>query len=576
MKRIYIYNKVKGLAAAMILAPLSSLLFTSCGDFLEIEPQDKIVLEKFWNEKSDVENVLVGCYSALQSYDAIARMMVWGEFRSDNVEPGLNTQNNASLLRVLNENIDATNGFTTWNIFYAVINRCNTVMLYAPDVAAKDPAYTQSELNATIAEATALRALCYFYLIRTFRDVPYITEAYTDDSQEMEIAATPFNRVLNSLIADLESVKNDAVRRYPSNKALYQTGRITQQAIYAMLCEMYLWKQDYDNCIKYAELIIDAKKEYYKEKYAGRTLDTDGRLNGYPLEIGWRGGNSVVFGLDYGYIFGQTNSRVDIGDSDEIIFELVFMSDQNMLKNGPINDFYGNATDLKGMAAPASFLGLDPNVKDQLFNKLDARYYFNISSGGSKNYRINKYVYENVTVEVSGSDPRITYYNPYNKDYNSSNWIVYRLTDIMLLEAEALVERGEDESEDFKKAFELVQTINNRALCDPKLTNALKESTYIKKKSMMRELVLKERQRELMFEGKRWYDLVRRSMRDGDTDMLTQCVGQKDVENSALAQNFLKKMDAIFWPYNQDEVRVNSKLVQNPAFGSGESNFTNN
>jgi hypothetical protein len=88
--------------------------------------------------------------------------------------------------------------------------------------------------------------------------------------------------------------------------------------------------------------------------------------------------------------------------------------------------------------------------------------------------------------------------------------------------------------------------------------------------------VLKERQRELMFEGKRWYDLVRRSLRDGNTDCLTENVGQKDVENSALAQNFLKKLDAIFWPYNLDELRVNSKLVQNAAFGSGESNFTNN
>lgn len=575
MKRIYIYNKVKGLAAAIILAPLSSLLLSGCGDFLEIEPQDKIVLEKFWNEKSDVENVLVGCYSALQSYDAIARMMVWGEFRSDNVEPGLNTQSNASLLRVLNENIDALNAFTTWNSFYAVINRCNTVMLYAPEVASKDPAYTQSELNATIAEATALRALCYFYLIRTFRDVPYITEAYTDDSQEMEIAATPFNQVLNSLIADLESVKNDAVRRYPSSKALYQTGRITQQAIYAMLCEMYLWKQDYDNCIKYADLIIDAKKEYYQEKYAGRTMDSDGRLNGYPLEIGWRGGNSVVFGMNYYNIYGRSNSRVDSGDSDEIIFELVFMTNQNMLKNGPINDYYGNATDLKGMAAPASFLGIDPNVKDQLFNKLDSRYYFNISSSGSKNYRINKEVYQEILVEVSTGDPTVLYVNPYSKGYNSSNWIIYRLPDIMLMKAEALVERGEEGSDDFHTAFELVQSINNRSLCDTKLTNSLKESNY-KKKSAMQELVLKERQRELMFEGKRWYDLVRRSLRDGNTDCLTENVGQKDVENSALAQNFLKKLDAIFWPYNLDELRVNSKLVQNAAFGSGESNFTNN
>ena len=30
-------------------------------------------------------------------------------------------------------------------------------------------------------------------------------------------------------------------------------------------------------------------------------------------------------------------------------------------------------------------------------------------------------------------------------------------------------------------------------------------------------------------------------------------------------------MDAIFWPYNIDELKVNKNLKQNPAFGSGES-----
>jgi hypothetical protein len=30
-------------------------------------------------------------------------------------------------------------------------------------------------------------------------------------------------------------------------------------------------------------------------------------------------------------------------------------------------------------------------------------------------------------------------------------------------------------------------------------------------------------------------------------------------------------MDAIYWPYNVNELKVNANLVQNPAFGSGEN-----
>jgi hypothetical protein len=33
----------------------------------------------------------------------------------------------------------------------------------------------------------------------------------------------------------------------------------------------------------------------------------------------------------------------------------------------------------------------------------------------------------------------------------------------------------------------------------------------------------------------------------------------------------MKKMDAIYWPYNLDELKVNPYLIQNSAFGSGEN-----
>ena len=36
--------------------------FTSCADFLEIKPTDQIILDDFWNEKADVENIVAGCY----------------------------------------------------------------------------------------------------------------------------------------------------------------------------------------------------------------------------------------------------------------------------------------------------------------------------------------------------------------------------------------------------------------------------------------------------------------------------------------------------------------------------------
>ena len=158
MKRT-IYNHKKrswGLAGLMGLMGLS---LTSCSDFLEIDPLNEIVMEQFWNEKADVEGIIAGCYSGMQNENVVRRMMVWGEFRSDNIGIGLNINDDNNLYNVLNENITAKNAYTTWDGFYNVINRCNTVIKYAPGVAATDPGYTQSELQAHIAEVSALRDL---------------------------------------------------------------------------------------------------------------------------------------------------------------------------------------------------------------------------------------------------------------------------------------------------------------------------------------------------------------------------------------------------------------------------------
>ena len=87
----------------------------------------------------------------------------------------------------------------------------------------------------------------------------------------------------------------------------------------------------------------------------------------------------------------------------------------------------------------------------------------------------------------------------------------------------------------------------------------------------MRDLVLQERQRELMFEGKRWFDLVRRSLRDGNTSKLAGRVALKGSGGSTAIASKLSSMDAIFWPYHTDELTVNKNLKQNPAFGSGEN-----
>ena len=574
----------------------------SCGDFLEIKPQSEIILEDFWNEKADVDNIVTGCYSRMQHDDVVRRLIVWGEGRADNVAAGLNINNDGNLENVVKENITTKNAYTSWDGLYTVINRCNTVIKYAPSVAASDPGYTESELRATIAEVSALRDLCYFYLIRTFRDVPYSTEAFTDDDQKMDLAPTSFETVLDYLISDLEVQQNNAMLRYPETNPEYQTGRITKCAVWAMLCEMYLWKKDYDNCIKYADLVIQDKKDLLTER-RGQGLSTgskygsrndNSRFNGFPLV------NNQILSSTYG------NAYEDIfvtGNSQETIFELIFdntSAGKTMLGNSAVSVLYGNATVSKGMLAPSNTV-IDDGTKTsnrEIYanrNKLvDARIYQNTQMAFEG---ICKFVYRSVEVNAQNtSNPKITYGNPYsfakidNVDhhYNSSNWVIYRLADIMLLKAEALCQKMHEGSDQevieynkplLAQAFSLVNAVNKRSVCEANLVDTLLARDY-NTKADMNELVMQERQRELMFEGKRWYDLVRYSLRDGNTEKLCKAMARREGTNASYVRNFFSSastgMYAIFWPYNEEETKVSRNLAnaQNPAYGSGEGNIS--
>lgn len=561
---------------SMVLAAGLAGGLSSCGDFLEIEPQNEILFENFWNERADVDAIVAGCYAQLQSEAVLKRMMIWGEYRSDNVTTGVDIYKDVSLENVLKENLKASNGYTYWGDFYTVINRCNTVIKYAPGVADRDPSYTEGELKATIAEVSALRDLCYFYLIRTFRDVPYSTEAYTDDNQVFDLPATKFDAVLDSLITDLEAVKGDAVRKYPKTKPLYQTGRITQDAIHAMLCEMYLWKKDYANCIRYADLVIDAKKKDEEERRnesngVSSSSQSGGEdiFNGYPLianSARTGGGATNEYGYAYNSIFGDGNSK-------EGIFELTFMEDDNMPSNAAFNSLYGSAQGA-GFTYPASFIVEDITTKSyKVFNnRYDSRYYENIEASDPS---IGKYVRSTCYVDVTDIENVSISYGIYTRDRNKSNWIIYRLTDIMLLKAEALTQVCSDATDEtavafndsiLRSAFDLVNVVNKRALCQSKLKDTLVYNNF-NSKALMTDLVLLERQRELMFEGKRWFDLVRKAMRDGNTNTLVSRALQKYTSNTSVIQSKLAKMDAIFWPYNLDELKVNKNLKQNPAYG---------
>ena len=372
--------------------------------------------------------------------------------------------------------------------------------------------------------------------------------------------------MVDSLITDLERVKGYAVRRYYTDESpnAYQNScKITRWAVYALLADLYLWKGDWDNSIRYCDLVIDYKRQQYEDM-----LEREGNVNnidlidGIPMILEKPVG-STVCGNSYNEIFGE-------GNSFESIFELYFRSNQSQL-NTWVSNYYGDNTNTLGRLSAPDFLFKDvAQGTNQVFKKTDGRAYESAELTSSR-YAISKYTRRNVQYTTQNvTTERDLQMVSSRRSGGDANWIFYRLSDMILIKAEALIERGS--AEDLNAAFALIDIVNKRAndAVGGSRASTLKKEDYIDSKAAMEDLLMEERQREFMFEGKRWFDLVRMARRDGDNSRLVLLVSRKYLENVNAIKIKLADPNIIYFPYAKSELKVNPLLKQNPAFTSGE------
>lgn len=495
------------------------IVLSGCGDWLDIRPESEIVLDDFWQNESQVSQVLSACYRSITEGDVMSRMLVWGELRSDNVTFGRSMP--TDMYKMLNVDISPDNGYCHWGAFYTVINNCNNFLHYAPGVVEIDANFTQSKLHSMEAEVLTLRALMYFYLVRTFEKVPWIDKPSIDDAQDYHIPQSTEDFILDHLVSDLQTALKYSRNNYETN--VYTKGRITTDAVRALLADIYLWREDYNKCIEMCDQILN---------------HTDSEL-----EMG----ENVI-----SRVFYQGNSK-------ESIFELQF--DDDLMFNWVVRDFfgaYGNEAgqwSFPGVLVTGKFSPFNYNAGNGKESTEDLREkdFLRKETGGDR-YYVFKYAgalrQENATTKVSSY-----YYRNV-----TANWIVYRLSEIYLMKAEALIQLETNNS----KAVELINMVYMRSNIEEDEQGLLAENYTSKLK--LDELLLRERQRELMFEGKRWFDLMRLSRRVESPAPLLSYVSKKSTGGASSQSTKMSVMDALYLPVHTDELKANSALVQNEFY----------
>jgi len=243
----------------IITAGIMSLL-GSCTDWMELEPEDKLIRQEFWQKKGDVEAVTAAMYDAFRETSLKSLMM--GEVRADMMYFDANQF--IDYAKIAESDIQYDNPEVKWEKYYFTINLANTLIQFMPEVLGNDKLFTVTEMERIHAEALFIRSLTYFYLVRLYKDVPLILSASSSDTVDFYIEESDEAVVLDQIISDLEYAETIAVSKeniddntsqFMSDLTLFK-GRANKYSIQTLLADVYLWKEDYQKCIEYCDKVI--------------------------------------------------------------------------------------------------------------------------------------------------------------------------------------------------------------------------------------------------------------------------------------------------------------------------------
>ena len=526
--------------SAVLLAQICTL--TSCVDWLDLKPTDGVPREEYWKTKEDVNSALVGAYLSMTDGNLITRMFLYGEWRADMIQSSTRRKN-ANVQSVIEGEISAENSLLDWYPFYRTINLCNTLLKYAPQAQSNDPSFSPKLLKEYEAQAIAIRSLMYFYLVRSFGDVPLSVDAYVDSSQPMSLPKTSQEIILDTLVANLTYAEKHIPYKYSNTDIARNKGKITAWAVKSLLADVYLWKEEYEKSVALCNEIINSGQQALipvsREMHVSEG-DTEAE-------------NDTIYYPNESDCYNLFNTTYYKGNSIESIFEIQFS------KEG-LNPFYGL------MSASNGYLMAKIEIlMDEIFiptAKSDRNYYDIRETLCEKQGYIWKYIGK----EPNGAERDQAEY--------SANYIVYRLAEVYLIKAEALTQMGIMANNDqgyLKEARAALEKVRVRANA-VEATDLTYKQTELDGKTM-EEFVLEERARELAFEGKRWFDVLRQAKRDNYAGnnlkyLMDLAVSSAPASKVFSLQTKYRNINSHYLPIYSLELDANPKLVQNEFYSN--------
>ena len=492
---------------------LAALSFSGC---LDMEPVSSITDENMWKNAGHFDSFIYGVHSRLRDVDA-QNLFILGELRSDIYSPETNgwtgESNNADEI-TSNSLSQERPGLTNYADLYYNINQIN---LFISRVL---PTGTlgEGDKNYYLGEAYGLRAFYYFHLLRSWgdvvwNDVPSTGFEVGDLARPVTDAATVMQHIKADITESEEAFGEDYSFR--DERSLW-----SKAATLTLKAEVYLWSaRQMNGGVADAQTALDALS------------DIQSHISRSDLDLM----------DDFVSVFAYEEKG-----NKEIIFALHNEENESNLFNGRWRE-----TMVPQQSTLSSYVRADGQP-------------FDLNINGTVHYPLNDEVYSyfedadtrrdgTLQAAYSRTESSLGYVGSFSYKFRGmtpdgaserlfcDDYPVYRYADVLLLTAEAKALLGQDPSGEINRVRERAYGANYDA-ATMGYPNKADDADGVE------EVLLRERLREFMFEGKRWYDLRRFGV------------------DYVMKYTSLTNRDHLLWPIDTDTMTDNPALEQTPGY----------
>lgn len=488
-------------------------IFCSCDGILDLTNEDAFVEGNFWQTEAQVAGYITGMHKELR--DKAHTFYLLGEQRG-----GLLLNNGTfgigmDELYMIEHTLRETSTISNWAGFYGnilnlnmLINKLNNSLDFL----------TQEKKDYYLGQSHGLRALYYFYLLRTWGGVPLVTEPrvtqgvsspdvlYTARSTESEIMT-----FLKEEICRSEDF-------FENDEFTLSTQRDTwsKAATLMLKAEIYLWsakvygdhlEEDLNEAMSALNKIEQSHKFSLMENFSD------------VFTYDHKGNQEIIFAIHYEKGEAEQNMR-------RFTYDIPMMANWYDRDGQPMDDplNVGDRTTLTTEWEWSFY---------ETFSDMDARRDFTFMDF----YNKDKTQHGIVLRKFLGTVDEATNIRSYSDDMP-----FYRFADLLLMKAEIKNKLGQDPSTE-------INEIRKRACGEGNFT------PYVNRTFAENELaILYERDKEFVREGKRWFD-VRRMQDDSGKPLAFRESGLKESESYKL-----------LWPIDTQTMTKDPLVEQTPGY----------